>query len=103
AVAGRDELVHDLNTANHRMLEGLATLVDGEARFTGPREVDVCTSAGEALTIRAQTVVIGTGTVPARPDLPGLDLPGVYDSTTIQHADPFPRRLAVVGGGFVGL
>ena len=103
AVAGRDELVHDLNTANHRMLEGLATLVDGEARFTGPREVDVRTSAGEALTIRAQTVVIGTGTVPARPDLPGLDLPGVYDSTTIQHADPFPRRLAVVGGGFVGL
>jgi pyruvate/2-oxoglutarate dehydrogenase complex dihydrolipoamide dehydrogenase (E3) component len=103
AVAGRDELVHDLNTANHRMLEGLATLVDGEARFTGPREVDVRTSAGEPLTIRAQTVVIGTGTVPARPDLPGLDLPGVYDSTTIQHADPFPRRLAVVGGGFVGL
>ena len=103
AVAGRDELVHDLNTANHRMLEGLATLVDGEARFTGPREVDVRTSAGEALTIRAQTVVIGTGTVPARPDLPGLDLPGVYDSTTIQHADPFPRRLAVIGGGFVGL
>ena len=103
AVAGRDELVHDLNTANHRMLEGLATLVDGEARFTGPREVDVRTLSGEALTIRAQTVVIGTGTVPARPDLPGLDLPGVYDSTTIQHADPFPRRLAVVGGGFVGL
>ena len=103
AVAGRDELVHGLNTANHRMLEGLATLVDGTARFTGPREVDVRTADGGALTIRAATVVVGTGTVPARPDLPGLDLAGVYDSTTIQHADPFPRRLAVIGGGFVGL
>ena len=32
-----------------------------------------------------------------------MDLPGIYDSTTIQHADPFPERLAVIGGGFVGL
>ncbi|WP_219732646.1 FAD-dependent oxidoreductase [Leifsonia shinshuensis] len=103
AVAGRDELVHGLNAANHRMLEGLATLVDGTARFIGPRQVDVRTADGEALTIRAAAVVIGTGTVPARPELPGLDLPGVYDSTTIQHAEPFPRRLAVIGGGFVGL
>ena len=103
AVAGRDDLVHGLNAANHRMLEGLATLVDGTATFTGPREVAVRTSGGDGLTIRADTVVIGTGTVPARPDLPGIDLPGVYDSTTIQHADPFPRRLTVIGAGFVGL
>jgi len=103
AVAGRDELVHGLNGANHRMLEGLATLVDGTARFTGPREVAVRTSGGETLTIRGATVVIGTGTIPARPEISGLDLPGVYDSTAIQHADPFPRRLAVIGAGFVGL
>jgi pyruvate/2-oxoglutarate dehydrogenase complex dihydrolipoamide dehydrogenase (E3) component len=34
SVADRDRLVHALNAANHRMLEGLATLVDGAARFT---------------------------------------------------------------------
>ena len=73
------------------------------ARFAGPREVDVRTSSGEDVKIQATTVVVGTGTVPARPDIPGIDLPGVYDSTTIQHATPFPQRLAVIGSGFVGL
>lgn len=102
SVAGRDELIGALNAANHAMLEGLATLIDGRARFTGPKEVTVQTGDGEVV-VTAEHIVVGTGTVPARPDLPGIDLPGVYDSTTIQHADPFPGRLAVIGGGFVGL
>lgn len=33
----------------------------------------------------------------------GIDLPGVYDSTSIQHADPFPQRPAIIGGGPIGL
>lgn len=103
SVAERDRLVHALNVANHRMLEGLATTIDGAARFTGPRQVHVRTSSGVDVKIQAATVVIGTGTVPARPDIPGIDLPGVYDSTTIQHAAPFPQRLAVIGSGFAGL
>jgi hypothetical protein len=102
AVAGRDSLIGKLNTANHQMLEGQAELVDGTARFIGPRKVAVDTADGE-LIITAQTVVLGTGAVPARPDIPGIDLPRVYDSTTIQHADPLPQRLAIIGGGFIGL
>lgn len=102
AVAGRDSLIGKLNTANHQMLEGQAELVDGTARFIGPRKVAVDTADGE-LIITAQTVVLGTGAVPARPDIPGIDLPRVYDSTTIQHAAPLPQRLAIIGGGFIGL
>ena len=102
AVAGRDSLIGKLNAANHRMLEGQAELVDGTARFIGPRKVAVDTADGE-LIITAETVVLGTGAVPAHPDIPGIDLPRVYDSTSIQHADPLPQRLAIIGGGFIGL
>ena len=102
SVADRDALVATLNAANHAMLDGVAMLLDGTARFTGPKEVAVRTAEGEVV-VTAEHVVIGTGTVPARPAIPGADLPHVYDSTTIQHADPFPERLAVVGAGFVGL
>lgn len=101
-MAGRDSLIGKLNAANHRMLEGQAELVDGTARFIGPRKVAVDTADGE-LIITAETVVLGTGAVPARPDIPGIDLPRVYDSTSIQHADPLPQRLAIIGGGFTGL
>ena len=102
AVAGRDSLIGKLNAANHAMLEGQAELIDGTARFIGPRKVSVETTDGE-LVITAETVVLGTGAVPARPEIPGIELPRVYDSTTIQHADPLPRRLAIIGGGFIGL
>lgn len=101
---GRDGLIGKLNAANHKMLadvEGV-TLLDGTARFTGPREVAVDTADGTT-TVRATTVVISTGTEPARPPIPGADGPRVHDSTSIQHVDPFPRRLVVVGGGFIGL
>ena len=105
AVAGRDALISKLNAANHAMLADKVTLFDGVARFVGPKTIAVATVDGD-VQLTAETIVIGTGTVPARPAIPGVDgvdVPGVYDSTTIQHADPFPTHLLIVGGGFVAL
>jgi pyruvate/2-oxoglutarate dehydrogenase complex dihydrolipoamide dehydrogenase (E3) component len=104
AVRRRDTLIAKLRDVNHHMLADLdaVTLVDGRARFVGERTVEV--SAGEdRLVVTAPTVIVNTGAVPVRPDLPGLDSPHVHDSTSLQHADPFPRRLAVVGAGPIGL
>ena len=84
------------------MLDGKVTLLDGTARFTGPKEVTVATRRGDVI-VAAANIVIGTGTIPARPDIPGIEGPRVHDSTTIQHSEPFPSRLAIVGAGFVGL
>jgi pyruvate/2-oxoglutarate dehydrogenase complex dihydrolipoamide dehydrogenase (E3) component len=53
--------------------------------------------------IEARTVVVNTGSVPRLPDFEGVDGPRVYDSTALQHVDPLPKRLLVVGGGYVGL
>lgn len=103
AVAGRDALIGALNAANHQMLEKPGvTLVDGTARFTGPRTVVVDTAEGQ-VELTGETVVIGTGATSRRVDLPGFDSPRVFDSTTIQHIDPLPERLVIVGGGFIGL
>ncbi|OYN86676.1 hypothetical protein CGZ92_09040 [Parenemella sanctibonifatiensis] len=55
------------------------------------------------LSIRAETVVINTGTRPAALPMPGADGPRIHDSVSLQHIDPFAPRLAVVGGGVVGL
>ncbi|MGP5056155.1 dihydrolipoyl dehydrogenase family protein [Brachybacterium paraconglomeratum] len=108
AVQRRDTLIGTLRDVNHHMLADLdtVTLVDGRARFVGERTVEV--SGGEdRLTFTAPTVVVNTGAVPSRPDLPGIDAAiasgRVHDSTSLQHADPFPRRLAVVGAGPIGL
>ena len=104
AVAGRDTLTDRLRAANHAMLAEVdaVTLVDGRARFVAPHEVEV-TAGEDRLRIGADTIVVNTGTEPARADVPGADGPQVFDSTTIQHVDPLPPRLAIVGGGYVGL
>jgi NADPH-dependent 2,4-dienoyl-CoA reductase/sulfur reductase-like enzyme len=56
-------------------------------------------------------LLIATGAVPVRPDLPGLDGPGVYGVNTLSEAAELfealerhrPRRAVVVGGGYIGL
>lgn len=56
-------------------------------------------------------LVLATGAVPIIPPLPGVDLPGVYvlhnipemDAIENYLADKSPKRVVVVGGGYVGL
>ncbi len=57
-------------------------------------------------------LVVATGARPVRPDLPGIDLPGVHllhtmgDAVAVNHllkGDPLPRSALVVGAGYIGL
>lgn len=78
-------------------------LIEGEARFTGERTVEVRLNAGGARTIRAERIFIDTGGRPAVPPVPGLTDVSYLDSTTVMELDEVPRHLLVLGGGFVGL
>lgn len=105
SVGRRDDLVAKLRARNHAMLAEVdaVTLVEGHARFVGPRQVEVL-AGPDRLVIAAETVVVNTGSVPAIPPIEGArNSARVHDSTTLQHVAPLPRRLAVVGGGYVGL
>lgn len=109
SVADRDKLITALRAANYGMLDGKAALFDGHATFTGPHTITVSpvegepSEGGETVELTAPTIIINTGMEPFIPPIPGRDLPGVYDSTTIQHATPFPKRLVIIGAGFIGL
>ncbi|QXP85216.1 FAD-dependent oxidoreductase [Methylococcus sp. Mc7] len=54
-------------------------------------------------------LVLATGAQPVRPDLPGIDLPGIFmlrtipDSRKIKAAAAQARRALILGGGFIGL
>ncbi len=105
AVAGRDALTTQLRAGNYARLAGIdsVTLIDGEARFVGPREVEV-TAGSDRLRVYAETIVVNTGTRPTWPDYAtAAGSLRVFDSETIQHVDPLPQRLVVIGGGYVGV
>ena len=68
----------------------------GAARLAGHGVIDV---SGES--IQARDIVIATGSAVARIQLPGAEL--TIDSDQILELKDVPRRLAVIGGGVVGM
>lgn len=70
---------------------------EGTARFVGDKEIEV----GEAR-ISAETIVIAAGTRPSIPRVPGLAESGFETTDTIMRIPQLPRRLVILGGGFVG-
>lgn len=66
---------------------------------------------GRTLKIGFDQLLIGTGGIPVRPPLPGIDLPSVHGVQTLADAEHLLRhategraaRVAVVGGGYIGI
>ncbi len=79
------------------------TLLQGEGRLVRPDTLRVTDSAGEAVEVSARQVVLALGSVPARPPIPGLELPGVMTSTEALDISEVPAHLIVIGGGVIGL
>jgi pyruvate/2-oxoglutarate dehydrogenase complex dihydrolipoamide dehydrogenase (E3) component len=77
-------------------------LIFGDARFDGPRKVAVV-AAGDDLALEADIVVINVGTRPEVPPIRGIDVVDALDSTTVMELGDLPRRLLVLGGGYVGV
>jgi len=78
-------------------------LIPGEARFTGPKELEVRLDGGETVRVSAENVFINVGARPGGVPVDGLDDVPTLDSTTIMELDEVPQRLLVLGGGYVGL
>jgi mycothione reductase len=75
--------------------EGIAVL-KGEARFVGPKVIEV-----DGRRVSADRVVIAAGTRPSIPPIDGLNAVPFHTSDDIMRIGEQPRRLAILGGGFV--
>ncbi|MGH9171828.1 MAG: dihydrolipoyl dehydrogenase family protein [Acidimicrobiales bacterium] len=72
-------------------------VIEGRARFSAPRVLSV----GDR-TVRAERVVIATGSCPSAPPIPGLAEVPYLTNETIFDLDELPKSLAVIGGGPIG-
>lgn len=80
-----------LKSAKVAVIKGLGTL-------TAPHTVAV----GDAA-YTAENILLATGSVPARPPIPGLDLPGVLTSDELlSGVKPF-QSIVIIGGGVIGM
>lgn len=74
------------------------TAIVGSARFVNPTTVEV----GDRK-LRSGRIVIATGSRPVIPPIPGLKAAGYLTNEDLLSLDHLPARLAVIGGGPIGM
>ncbi|MFC5219937.1 dihydrolipoyl dehydrogenase family protein [Streptomyces coerulescens] len=81
-----------------------ADLFRGHGRIDGPRRVTVTRDDGASQTLTARhAVAVATGSDPVLPDLPGITEARPWTNRHGTDSSTVPGRLAVVGGGGVGV
>lgn len=96
-IANKDREITRLNGVYDRMLAGAGvTVIHGHASLSGPHEVQV-----NGQSIHARHILIATGGTPRLPDIPGIE--HAISSNEAFHLPQLPKRVVVVGGGYIAV
>ncbi len=79
------------------------TLIEGDSTFVGEKLLRIRSKNEKNELVTSKTIVIDTGTSPAKPSIPGLESVRSLDSSSIMELKEIPEHLLVIGGGYVGL
>jgi len=79
------------------------TLFEGTASFVADKVFDIDMNNGGARRITAPQVLLAAGARPVVPPIPGLVETGFHTSDTIMRLDDLPKRLGIIGGGFIAV
>ena len=105
AIAEKIRVTTLLRGKNFDKLDSLdnVTIYNGLASFVSNTEVQVQTAA-ETFVLTGENIFINTGSTPVLPPIKGLrENPFVYTSEGMMALPELPRRLAIIGGGYIGL
>ncbi|MCL1899549.1 MAG: FAD-dependent oxidoreductase [Promicromonosporaceae bacterium] len=112
AAAQTKGLTAAMRAKNFALVDSPATgeVLDGRARFIGPRTLEITrpdgvSGPGGIFTVEAEHVVINTGSRPVLPaSIAGLrESRHVIDSTGLLDLTAAPAHLIVLGGSFIGV
>lgn len=96
-IANKDREIQRLNGIYRNLLTGSGvTVIDGHARIESPTSVRV----GDTV-YSAANILIATGGWPEVPDIPGKEL-GITSNEAF-HLKALPKRILVVGGGYIAV
>ena len=98
--ARKDAIVQHSRDGVSQWMRGLkgADVIVGDARFTGPRTVQV---GDRRLT--APRIFLNVGGRAVVPDLPGVGTVPTLDNVSIMELAEVPEHLVIVGGSYIGL
>ncbi len=97
----RQVIEREVDTVRAQLMRNHVQVLVGSARFVDPHTVRV--SGSEERTVSADTIVIATGTRPARPASVEFDEKTILDSDGLQLLERIPASAVVVGAGVIGI
>jgi pyruvate/2-oxoglutarate dehydrogenase complex dihydrolipoamide dehydrogenase (E3) component len=97
----RDEIIHDLDDSSQVpwLEQRNVTVVRAPSRLDGERRVQ----AGDDTLVARTAVVVATGSSPLIPPIDGLREADPWTNRDATTAKEVPNRLAILGGGVVGV
>jgi pyruvate/2-oxoglutarate dehydrogenase complex dihydrolipoamide dehydrogenase (E3) component len=101
----KNDLTASLRKANFDKLDSQATVtvITGSASFVSERTINVRSAQGEH-TITGERIFINTGARPFIPNIKGIqESRRVFTSTSMMEQPVLPKKLIVIGAGFIGL
>ena len=77
--------------------------IQGKGSFLGSNKLKIEKVDGTNETLEFEKAILATGSIPTK--IPGLsiDSPHVWDSTSALELSEIPKKLLVIGGGYIGL
>ena len=96
-------LDHEVEVLEHQFSRNAVRTAIGEARFTGPNQIEITTGKSGIKNVTAAHILIACGTRPFRPDYVPFNSTTVFDSDEIIDLPKLPRSLAVIGAGVIGV
>lgn len=103
-IARKNEVVARLKSGVEFLLESKnITLLYGKAVFKDAHTVAVTSPEGKETALKADKIIIATGSYSASLPIPGAELEGVISSKEILELEEVPQRLCIIGAGVIGL
>ena len=87
------------DTMNHQTEKQLGI----EVAWGAGKIIDKNTVEVNGKIYKGKNLVIGTGSRPTMPDIPGIDLPGVMTYKNHPDMRTDPKRMVIIGGGKIGI
>lgn len=101
-VTNKHREITRLNGIYKKMLAGAGvTTYEGEGKLVGPHKVQVTDPAGETKYYTAKHILIATGARAVTLNIPGREY-GITSDEALS-LDEFPKRIVVIGGGYIAL
>ncbi len=78
-------------------------VVIGSAKLASPNQVEITSDNGKTETIQTDKIIIASGSLPRRYEIPGAYGPGVLTTKELLDLNELPRSLAIIGRSVTAL